>query len=414
MIDWLVVGGGIHGCTIAHSLLRYGRVRREKMMIVDPNPRLLAAWHLTTHACGMRFMRSPAAHALVPDFTALLGWARRHGYERDLHTTPPYARPSLELFNAHAHATLRSSGLPGRLRRASVVGISLDRGNADCAHSWRLALDSGEEMRARNVVLAPGRSDGLNIPDWAQRDPRAVHVFDPTFNRARLADARRPVIVGGGVSAVHLALFLARAGSGGRARRADAPVTLVMRHELRVRQFDSDPCYLGPACMQEFLALETPQERRERLRRVRNPGSVPPDLADELRRVEERGAVRIQVREPHEPADLDGDAIVLATGFAAGPPLAAIVARLADGDATGMPLPVDPAGYPVPLPTLEWAPGLYVTGALGEQELGPAAVNIVGAHNAAKRIIGHRSGRLRRIPAAWPRYAPESASSSPA
>lgn len=401
MIDWLIVGGGVHGCTIAHALLRYGRVERDETLILDPHPRLLAAWHRTTRACGMRFLRSPAAHALVPDFTALLRWARRHGYDRRLHTTPPYARPSLELFNAHAHTTLRSSGLAGRHRRGRVVAIHQ---GAD-GMSWRLRLDDGDVIHARNVVLAPGRSDGLNLPAWAAEEPRASHLFHPSFDRDRVAGARRPVIVGGGVSAAHLALFLA-----GTAER----VTLVTRHELRVRQFDSDPCYLGPACMEGFLTLETPAERRALLRRVRNPGSVPPELADELARAQERGTVRIEHREPRDGTEIEGDAIVLATGFAPGPPLGSIVAALAAGEGAGQPLPVDPEGYPVPGPTLEWAPGLYVTGALGEQELGPAAPNIVGAHNAAKRIIAHRAGRPRRVPAAWPRYAPESASSSPA
>ena len=73
---------------------------------------------------------------------------------------------------------------------------------------------------------------------------------------------------------------------------------------------------------------------------------------------------------------------------------------------------MDAAGYPVPRPSLEWDEGLYVTGALAELELGPAAPNIVGAHNAAKRIVGTLGGAVRRVPQAWFRYAPASVSRS--
>jgi hypothetical protein len=42
-------------------------------------------------------------------------------------------------------------------------------------------------------------------------------------------------------------------------------------------------------------------------------------------------------------------------------------------------------------PTLEWAPGLYVTGQLAELELGPTARNIGGARLAAERLVLGRS-----------------------
>ena len=110
------------------------------------------------------------------------------------------------------------------------------------------------------------------------------------------------------------------------------------------------------------------------------------------------------------------DRVILATGFEPGPPGATLIGPLAAGTGagTGSALPTDGAGFPVPAPSLEWAPGLYVTGSLGEQELGPSAPNIVGAHNSAKRIISYLAGTGRRIPQGWRRYAPASVSRSSA
>ena len=75
--------------------------------------------------------------------------------------------------------------------------------------------------------------------------------------------------------------------------------------------------------------------------------------------------------------------VVLATGFASGPPLADLVAEQARRHA----LAIGPAGYPVPDRVLRWHPRLLVAGPLGELELGPAAPNIIGAHLAARRLV---------------------------
>lgn len=412
MLDWLIIGGGIHGTFLAHALLHHGYARASRTRILDPNRRLLAEWRRRADNCGMRYLRSPAAHALVPDFTALLAWASRHGYDRNRHTIPPYARPSLELFNAHAEGIVSSE----RLSELHIAGRAMEITREHAR--WFVDLDDGSRMEAKGVLLAPGRAPGLRRPSWAHRDDRAiVHVFDTAFDRSAAERASRPIVVGGGVTGAHLALHLADH------RR---PVRLIVREELRVHQFDSEPCYIGPACMRRFLATDDPGQRREILRESRYPGSVPPELAQRLEDARHAGLLEVVVDEIVEAGRADsetivlsgrrgrwyGDLVVLATGFAPGPPGGRLRAGLACGAATGAPLPVDEAGFPIPSASLEWAPGLYVTGALAEQELGPAAGNIVGAHNAAKRVIGHLSGRPRRVPGSWRRYAPADASSS--
>ncbi|MFW5742067.1 MAG: FAD/NAD(P)-binding protein [Spirochaetota bacterium] len=412
MLDWLIVGGGIHGTFLAHTLVHHGYALPARTRILDPNGRLLAAWKRRAQGCGMRYLRSPAAHALVPDFTALLAWAQQHGYDRHQHTIPPYARPSVELFNAHADDVVTQEGLAALHLRGRAAGIvRLENG-------WRVTTDGAAEINARRVVLAPGRAPGPLVPWWASAgDPATVHVFDERFDRRALETAAQPVIVGGGATAAHLALHAADLGRRPR---------LIVREKTRVHQFDSDPCFIGPACMERFLADEDPDRRRELLTEARNPGSVPPELAGRIEEARRRGRLELVTDEVVETVRFDSqtivlcgrrgrwstDLVVLATGFAPGPPGGSLRAALASGEATGSPLPVDTEGFPIPSASLEWDRGLYVTGALAEQELGPAAGNIVGAHNAAKRMIAHLSGRPRRVPGAWRSYAPADASSS--
>jgi hypothetical protein len=414
MLDWLIIGGGVHGCVIAHALLRYGGVAPRDLAIVDDHPEPLATWKRRTFSCGMRYLRSPAAHAIVPDFTGMLAWAKEHGYHPGEHTIPPYARPSLELFCAHTDAMIRESGLRSRWRTGAARLVERDARSG----RWVTTLDDGSRSASRNVVLAPGRSDGLKVPQWALPAPgRIVHVFDDRFERAAAERASRPLVVGAGVTGVHLALHLARGG---------AHVGLMTRHPIRVAQFDSDPCYIGPSCLEEYLAHNDPADRRRILRDVRNPGSVPPELARELeRRIARRNVELIddEVQRARSPKDgvvellggrgtYESDFVTLATGFAPGPPGGRVREALANGRATGTPLPVDEVGYPLPDRSLQWDTGLFVTGTLAEHELGPSAPNIIGAHNAAKRIVGHLANLDRRVPGAWRRYAPASVSNS--
>ena len=41
ILDWLVIGGGVHGVHIAASLLGQGKVDSKSIRIVDPGERLL-------------------------------------------------------------------------------------------------------------------------------------------------------------------------------------------------------------------------------------------------------------------------------------------------------------------------------------------------------------------------------------
>ena len=63
-LDWLIIGGGIHGVHIATRLLADADIPADRLRIVDPGPRLLARWHDCTRTTGMTYLRSPSVHHL--------------------------------------------------------------------------------------------------------------------------------------------------------------------------------------------------------------------------------------------------------------------------------------------------------------------------------------------------------------
>ena len=77
-LDWVIIGGGIHGVHIAARLLGEAEVSPEKLRIVDPAEQLLARWKSHTTTTGMSHLRSPAVHHLDLDPWSLQRFAGKH------------------------------------------------------------------------------------------------------------------------------------------------------------------------------------------------------------------------------------------------------------------------------------------------------------------------------------------------
>jgi hypothetical protein len=385
MLDWLIVGGGPHGVHLALNLIERGGIVAERLRIIDPHATLLARWTASTIGTGMAFLRSPVVHHLGLGPNALLDFGRQHGGQRGLFHGQ-YRRPALRLFNAHCAALIADYGLDRLHVRERATGLRR------LEHGWQVETPAGG-LEARRVLLAISASEQPRRPAWAatlQAQGAAVeHIYAPGFCRPDGADGRRTVVVGGGIGAVQTALALARARPGN--------VTLLVRSPLRERKFDSEPCWLGPACLTRFWAEPDYGRRRAMLREARNPGSVPPELARTLQRAVRwglldlvQGEVQTADRLPSGTIRLDladrslcADRVLLGTGFSPGRPGGAWL----DAAIAAYALPTAPCGYPIVAPSLEWAPGLFVTGALAELELGPPARNIAGARHAAQRVL---------------------------
>ena len=381
-LDWLIIGGGIHGTHIAARLLADASIPPERLRIVDPADRLLDRWRSRTSATGMKHLRSPSVHHLDLDPLSLQSFAGTGKHRRPGAFAPPFDRPSLKLFNEHCDRVERRYGLTDLHIRARVTKCEVE------CDGVRTELSDGDVIKVANVVLAVGAGEQPHWPAWApRRNPRVQHVFDPDFD-GWPRSPERVAVIGGGISAGHVALRLLEEGH---------EVHLVSRHPLRQHQFDSDPGWLGPKYTRDFSREEDRDRRRAVISAARHRGSVPPDLGRSLRRAIRRDRIRWHEGEveqivAHDDGlevgflgheDLTVDRILLATGFASRRPGGSLVDDLVDS-AT---LPCASCGYPIVDAALRWHPRIYVSGPLAELELGPVSRNIAGARRAGERIV---------------------------
>ena len=387
MLDWLIIGGGVHGTHLSLVLTERTGVSHDRLRVLDPHEGLLARWTRCTRNTGMTHLRSSLVHHIGLHPFDLKHFAREVTVETQPTFAHPYKRPALELFQQHSRAVVREHGmddlhLRGRAQRLERT----DEGW--CVETTRGAL------QARNVLLAIGPGEQPRWPDWATAlnalGAPVRHLFAPDFRRAGLTDWNHAVVVGGGMSAAQVALAMAD----------DAPgrVTLLARHPPREYQLDADPGWMSPEQLKQYNQQSSYEQRRKIVDGARRPGSVTPGLARECRYAVRRGELghvvaTIEEARPTQSGavefDLTGDAtvasadqVILATGFEEGRPggawLDAAIERLC--------LPCSACGFPIVNERLEWAPGLHVTGPLAELEIGPAARNIVGARLAGKRL----------------------------
>lgn len=381
-LEWLIIGGGIHGVHIAARLIGEAEVEPERLRIVDPGERLLTRWRACTSATGMTHLRSPSVHNLDLDPRSLQGFAGPRRRRKAGLFKPPYDRPSLALFDAHCDRVVQTFGLDDLHVRARATRCEVNCGGVG------VQLSSGEELVADNLVLALGASEQPEWPSWAPRgDARVQHVFDPEAE-AWPASPQTVAVVGGGISAGQVAIRLVKEGH---------RVHLVSRHALRQHQFDSDPGWLGPKYMKGFSRERDLERRRNLITEARHRGSVPPDVERGLRRAlageglqwHEGVVEALDLRadgvelQLNTGAALNADRVLLATGFSARRPGGALVDALIESAA----LPCAGCGYPVVDAGLRWHPRIHVCGPLAELELGPAARNISGARRAADRLV---------------------------
>ncbi len=385
MLEWLIIGGGIHGVHLANRLVCGAEVERDRVAIVDPHGELLARWDHCTAMTGMGYLRSPVVHHIGLEPMELLEFSRGSRWRGSDCFRPPYDRPSLPLFRAHCEAVLDQSGLRRLHRQGMVEGIGTT------ADGYKVETDQGV-LTARRVVIAVGSGDRLAWPEWvcpreARSDGRVWHIFDEGFQREKVGEAEEVVVVGLGISAAQLSLALTDEGK---------RVTVVGRHEIRVHDFDSEPCWLGPKCQRGFRRLACPKERRAVIDEARHRGSMPKDVARAFQAALDEGEIVLRQGEIfgwesdeqevrlllEGGASVGGGALVLATGFRSPRPDQGWLAPAMNE----MGLSASPCGFPMVGADLQWRTGLFVSGPLAELTLGPAARNISGARMAARAI----------------------------
>ncbi|WP_100373583.1 FAD/NAD(P)-binding protein [Bacillus sp. FJAT-45037] len=386
MKQWLIIGGGIQGVTLASYLRIKKQLPAEAIAIVDPHEKPLAMWKHCTNNTGMEYLRSPSIHHLHPDAFNLERFAKKKSWKKSTAFVPPYDRPTLALFNKHSDELVQDLSLLESWVTGKVSQLSKR------SDGWEVKLSNGDCLSSRHVVVAIGLSEHPIWPNWAEKLKDKGASINHIFHKQSLTIEKdsNVFVVGGGISAVQTALKVSS--------QTNYPVHIMSRHPFRTKQFDSDPGWLGPKYMRLFMQETSTQKRRDMIASARHRGSLPGELHAAFRRSETAGNVQSVISDVAS-ADFDGarihltlkngqtwsgDKVVLATGFHATPPgLEWLKPTIREHH-----LRCHTCGYPiVEDDTLEWDEGLFVMGALAELSLGPVARNISGARRGAERIL---------------------------
>ncbi|MGM0846261.1 MAG: FAD/NAD(P)-binding protein [Bacillota bacterium] len=384
MYNWIIIGGGIHGCTIAAFLLKSGKAAIGDIRIIDPNEEPLCNWKKNTERIGMEYLRSPSVHHIDLNPFSLQKAAK---FEDSRAVYGYYKRPSLSFFNEHSEAVLKQAGLKESWMQGRVTEVTRE------SESWRVVTEEGRVTAGMNIVIAISLNDQPVIPQWAAKlRNRATslidHVFSPSLPEF---DSLEPpvAVIGGGITAAHTCIKLSRLYPG--------KVTLLKRHPFRVHDFDSNPGWLGPKNMEGFVKLNDYQERRKAIQMARHRGSITSELNVKIAKLVRSEALKIvdgEVSSAHrnstgvtlnlmDESQVNVQSVILATGFHPAMPEQDWLKKLI----LQQNLQCANCGYPIVKPTLEWCPHLYVSGPLAELEIGPVSRNISGARKAAERIV---------------------------
>ncbi len=371
--DFAIVGSGIHGTVFARAIQRY--LPKLRILSIDPFARPLGLWTHRTTMSGMLRLRSPASHNIDTSFRSLLRFAHNNNYGKE-HFELPYHRPSLELFQKHCEKILDELNIDRmearllNIRRGAHLVLHTDRG----------------DVSTRYVLLALGHGD-VNIPSWIEDEPEK-HIFHPDFTPP--PPDHSPCIVGAGLSAIQFALSLIQKG--------ERTVHIISHHPICITQFDSNPCYIGPACRGLFLDLNDYQKRRTLIHAMRHTGTTTPDTAKRMYKAIQSNKLilhqdKVQACKKTPDGkyslvldfspDLVVDDVVIATGFCSTPPDPSLLNRCSES----LDLKFSSCGYPIPDRWLQWCRDVFLSGSLAELEIGPPARNIIGAHLAMRRII---------------------------
>ncbi|PSL48488.1 NADPH-dependent L-lysine 6-monooxygenase-like protein [Salsuginibacillus halophilus] len=385
MVEWLIIGGGIHGSTMFTHLRKMLGVKASQIAWVDPAEEPLAVWKRCTSAVHMTDLRSPGVHHIDTTPFSFIHYAKenRHLFER-APFSGHYKHPSLEAFDMHADATLEDLNWRESWVQGNVVKLQRTSENG-----WFVLLNSKHGIHARQVILAIGASEAPNIPNFLKPDRASgcYHVFSQEMPSIPKLTGQVAVI-GGGITGAQAAL----AASQGSA----AHVTLASGKDLQIQRFDSDPGWLGPKYMKAFNKEKDTTVRRDILTKARHRGSMPRKFYQMLKQHIKDGRITLSEQRVTnasqtqswqlELADgeaLEADHLLLATGFQQKMPGKSWLQPLIDD----CDLSTAPCGYPiVDSENLAWHQGLYVMGPLAELELGPVSRNIAGAQRAARRI----------------------------
>lgn len=388
MAELVIAGSGPQSLTLCCLLVQKRPRWRQRLRVLDPSGTWLARWHAQMGRLEIPWLRSPSPHHPHPNPHALRRFAQERQRLGELEG--PYGLPHTALFADFCRSVVAEFQLDDRVQAASLERIRLaPAGDAP----MELALSDGSLLTARRLVVATG-ADVPVLPDWVRaiEDPYPAdalrHSQHIDLSTCCGLGGQHLVIVGGGLTSAHLALGAIRRG---------ARVSLFCRRDVRCRSFDADPGWLGPRYLRDFRAEPCWHRRRQQVLAARDGGSITPQLADQLQQAQARGDLQLnpwcqiasarwcqgqwQLR-CQDGSRHRAERLWLATGHHQGVGHHPLLRQLQEQRPLAL---ID--DWPVLTDDLRW-PGIrvHVMGGLSALQLGPAARNLFGGREAARRI----------------------------
>lgn len=384
-----IIGGGIHGCSIALRLLRDMPSAAPHIAIIDRHPFPLNQWRDKTELQGMTFLRSPAVHHISTDPLGIVEYAERHNRTNEL--APPYSQPSTELFWDYCDDALSEIRKHPIFYQFDVEKLRWDKGAGK--YPFRLISKGNIGFRSSCVILAIGSDDCPYIPpefaEWKIKYPdKIVHASQFSLDcELSKKESEKYVIVGGGLTAGTLAKGLCERGH---------KVVMIARKQLKTKQFDFPPIWLGPKALTEFANEPDFQRRFQIIQENRGEGSITPEIMTSLknntnvdiyyetnvRNIDLRDCNNLQI-DSSRGLIQDVDRVILATGYRFNLRRYNFMRTLLKQ----YPIEII-CGLPKLDSALQFYPieNLFGTGTIAQLQIGPASGNIAGANLAYERF----------------------------
>lgn len=384
-----IIGGGIHGCSIALRLLRDMPSAAKHIAILDRYPQPLSEWRNKTERQGMTFLRSPAVHHVSPDPLGIVDYAERHNRTNEL--APPYSQPSTQLFWDYCDEAISVLRKHPIFYQFDVAQLRWDKGAGK--HPFRLISTDNIGFRSSIVILAIGSDDCAYMPpeftEWKRSYPeKIVHASQFSVDdHCSGVCSNKYVIVGGGLTAGTLAKSISERGH---------HVVLIARKQLKTEQFDFPPIWLGPKALTEFANESNFQRRYHIVQENRGEGSITPKILDSIEndtRIEVYPKTYVRNIHITDSANLQVETtqglipsvarVIIATGYRFNLHRYGFMRTLLKQ------YPIDlVCGLPKLDSELQFYPieNLFGTGTVAQLQIGPASGNIAGANLAYERI----------------------------
>ena len=373
-----IIGAGPHGLAAALYLKQADPF--ADLTVIDRSNEWLANWTQQFKRAEIATLRSPIVHHPAPNPYALTDFVTRKNFSRsDL----PYDPPTTQAFSAFCAEIITEADLAPPLI-AAPKSVRSDH------NSIKLETSSGI-IYAQNLITAMNPHQRI-IPQWTwniigHQAGLIEHAFDVDLPNMPDLYGQRVVIIGGGLTGAHLAR---------NATQRGASVTIVARRPLQIRDFDTEPGWLGPKYLNDYHADSDATRRIQTAHDARNGSSIPGWMLNSLTEpinglsIEILDSTEVLSAQPTPPKgcvlnltteeEIYCDQVWLATGTQSSLHsmrwLQPILQDIPTID--GLPL-VDQSLRLGPHP-------IFVMGRSATFALGPAAGNLWGARQAAHRI----------------------------